>query len=205
MPYIIRPPRKRTLVAAVTTAILSLGALPGLAQASPACPAEEAAQPLLAGFGDNAEYTILPGSRFNGALPGWTLRNASVVTEPTVSQFTGSNHSLLIGAGGEVASPAFCVSSEYPSFRFFSRRVSDGWSGLSVSLRFRNDWGWTQEVNSATLDLGRSWSLTPVLGLASVLPLWQPDATLKVQLVFRVTGYGGSFGIDGVFIDPYRK
>jgi hypothetical protein len=210
MPYIIRPPRKRTLLAAVTTAFASLAALPGLAQAygtsAPACAAEAAASPLLASFGDNAEYTILAGSRFEGAAPSWTLRNASLTPESSVSSVTGNSGSLVIASGGEAVSPAFCVSSEYPSFRFFERRLSDGFGGLAVNLRYKDDFGYTHEVSSATLQSGSSsWSLTPVLGLASMLPLWQWDATLKVHLVFRAQGYGSSWAIDDVFIDPYRK
>jgi hypothetical protein len=207
MPYIIRPPRKRTLVAAVTTALLSFGAMPALAQASTPCPAEETAKPLLASYGDSHEYTILPGSRFDSGTAGWTLQGASVASEGKTNPVTGSLHSLVLGAGGEVVSPAFCVSSEYPSFRFFTRRVSGfgGGSGLSVNLRFKNDDGWAREVNSGSLNTGSNWELTPVLGLASVLPLWQPEATLKVQLVIRAGGYYGSWAIDDVFIDPYRK
>jgi hypothetical protein len=210
VPYIIRPPRKRTLVSALTTAIVSLAAAPGLARADgtagPACPAEAAASPLLAGFGDNAEYTLLPGSRFEGAAPGWTFRNAALTPEGSVSSITGNGSSLVIASGGEAVSPAFCVSSEYPSFRFFERRLSVGFGGMAVNLRYKDDFGYTHEVSSATLQSGSSsWSLTPVLGLASMLPLWQWDATLKVHLVFRAQGYGSSWAIDDVFIDPYRK
>jgi hypothetical protein len=205
VPYIIRPPRKRTLLAAVTTAIVSLGVLPALAQAS-ACPAEGTASPLLQAFGDSHEYTVLPGSRFEGALPGWTLQRASMATEGTVSAVTRSTHSLVISAGGEVVTPAFCVSSEYPSLRFFERRVTSGqFANLSVSLRYKDAYGFTHEVTSASLAPGSSWTLSPALGLGSVLPLWQPEATLKVQLVFRSQAMGGSLAIDAVFIDPYRK
>ena len=206
MPYIIRPPRKRTLVAAVTTALLSFGAMPALAQANPACPSEEAAKPLLSSYGDSHEYTILPGSRFDSGTAGWTLQGASVVSEGKTNPVTGSQHSLVLSAGGEVVSPAFCVSSEYPSFRFFTRHLSGyGGGGLSVNLRFRDNYGWTHEVNSASVNPSSGWELTQVLGLASVLPLWQPEATLKVQLVIHAGGYSGSWAIDDVFIDPYRK
>jgi hypothetical protein len=204
VPYIIRPPRKRTLVAAVTTAVVSLGVLPALAQASPACPAEATASPLLSSFGDNNEYTVLPGSRFDGATPGWTFQNASLVNE-VVSTVTGGTHSLVIGPGGEAVSPAFCVSSEYPSFRFFVRRPTGYGGELSVELRYTNQYGQTDEVTSARLQPEHSWGLTPVLGLGTMLPLWQAGSTLKVQLVFQSESWWSGFAIDQVFIDPYRR
>jgi hypothetical protein len=40
--------------------------------------------------------------------------------------------------------------------------------------------------------------------LGNSVPLWLPGSTLDVQLVFTSTG-GGSWAIDDVFIDPYRR
>jgi hypothetical protein len=111
----------------------------------------------------------------------------------------------VIQPNGVVVSPAFCVSSEYPSFRFFAHQVSSGgWaSALNVSLRWTDNYGWRHDTSVASLRPDSEWALSPVLKLASALPLWMPGSTLSVRLVFQP--YGGAWAIDDVFIDPYRR
>jgi hypothetical protein len=202
MPYIIRPRRVRSAVLAILGCVALLGAAPAIASA--ACPVQESA-PLLSSFGDSASYFLLEGSSFESGAPGWSLTNAEVVNNGPAA--IGSDHSLVIGRDGEAVSPGFCVSSNIPSFRFFARRLSRGWwgwSALSVSLRFRNGWGYTQNVPvSAELSGDGSWALSPALELARRLPWWAPD-NVTVNLVFRPVG-GSSWAIDDVLIDPYSR
>jgi hypothetical protein len=207
VPYIIRPPRRRKLATLVATVAVSLCAVPSLAQASTttACPSEEAATQMLALFGDSNYYTLLPGSTFASGAPGWSLRGAAVSSERGAAALPPSSHALHIEPGGEAVSPVVCVSSEYPSFRLFAHELSRGTYGtLDVLLRWTDAWGYPHEMTSARVLSESSWSLTSVLQLGSLLPLWQPDATLKVRVVFKAEGWA-SYAIAGVFIDPYRK
>ena len=113
---------------------------------------------------------------------------------------------LSIQPNGVAVSPAFCVSSEYPSFRFFQRQISGGgWgSSLNVSLRWTDVYGFSHNTDVASLRPSSSWALSPVLQLASALPLWMPGSTLKVQLVLQPS-WAAAWAIDGVYIDPYKR
>lgn len=199
MPYIIRPKGPRRFVTALFGTMLLIGAAP--AAASAACPSNPASA-LLAQFGDNAAYSLLSGSSFEAGAPGWTLTNAEVLDGEGAN---GDASSLAIAANGVAVSPQFCVSSEYPSFRFFARQVSGSqFAPLDVSLRWRDLFGNRHETAVASLRAGSEWTLSPVLRLAGALPLWMLGSTLKVQVVFQSSG-GSSWAIDDVYIDPYSR
>jgi hypothetical protein len=200
MPYIIHPRQLRNIVAALFSSVVVVVTVPAVASA--ACPTSPAAA-LLEKLGDTAAYSLLTGSSFESQSPGWSLTGAEVVS---VTGAEGGPRSLVIRPGGEVVSPVFCVSSEYPSFRFFARQVSGGgWSSaLNVSLRWTDMYGWGHDTNVASLQPGSSWTISPVLKLAGALPLWMSRSTLNVRLVFQAQG-DATWGIDKVFIDPYRR
>jgi hypothetical protein len=203
MPYIIRPRRVRSVVLAILGATALFGAMPALASA--ACPTPGSSQ-LLAEQGDNASYFLLEGSSFEEGAPGWSLINAEVVSEGNEGIGGETGHGVLIHPGGELVSPAFCVSSNIPSFRCYAKQQSSGWFGgaLNVSLRFRDGFGFTHTVPLSFGLLGNgSWALSPVLELAKKLPWWAPD-NVSVNLVFQPAN-GSSWVVDEVLIDPYAR
>jgi hypothetical protein len=178
-----------------------VGAAPAVASAA-SCPSQSSSR-LLSGQGDNAQYYELKGSSFEASLSGWTLDNAQIVEDSPANLPTGK--ALRINPGGSATSPTFCVSSEYPSFRFYARRTGFGWLGhLQVTLRVTNSWGWTSYVPvRGWLDNNNeNWALSPVLGLASELPLLG-NGTVNVSLIFQSTG--ATWTIDDVLIDPYSR
>jgi hypothetical protein len=197
--YTICSRRVRRLLAALFAGALAACALPALAAA--ACPVEAGSNPL-AQLGDNASYFLLEGGSFESGAPGWSLSNAEVVNEGPAA--VSADHSLAIGSGGVAVSPQFCVSSEIPSFRFFVRQRSGGMFGaLNVGIRWTDSAGWVHETQAGSVHGHAAWVLGPVLQLASRLPLWMPDTTLNVRLVFR-TSYA-SWSIADVYIDPYSR
>ncbi len=219
MPYIIHPRRIRRIVAAIFGSALLLGSVPALAGA--ACPSSPSTT-ALAKFGDTAAYTLLSGGTFESGAPGWSLTEAEVVGGSGANGDTGS---LVIQQDGVAVSPAFCVSSEYPSFRFFARQVSGGeqvsdgdrvggedrvsggdgrFTSLNVSLRWRDLYGFSHDTSVAQLQPGSAWTLSPVLKLATALPMWMNQSTLSVRLVFEPND-GGAWAIDDIYIDPYRR
>ena len=198
MPYV--KGIRRIAAAAFTTALVA-GAAPAVAAAS--CPVQTSTA-ALAKFGDNASYYLLTGSSFEGGASGWTLNHAEVVSEGNAM---GGTHAVLIDPNGSATSPEFCVSSEYPTFRFFAHTVGNAnlfGSSLTASLRWTDAMGWSHQVNVASLNPSGRWTLTPVLRLASALPLWMPGATLKVRLVLQA-GYSAKWAVAGVYIDPYSR
>jgi hypothetical protein len=191
-------------------ALLLIAAAPAVAGAS--CPKTVTTQ-AFAAFGDTANYTLVEGGLFDSGAPGWSLRNADVVNEspeeanPSYDRVGegsryghGRSHSLAIDSDGEAVSPPFCVSSEFPSFRFLTRQRHDSYGALDVSLRWTDGHGRTHDTADATLESGSSWTLSPVLELASKLPA---GTTPGVRLVFQPRS--GSWAIADVYIDPYRR
>jgi hypothetical protein len=201
MPYIVRPKRICRIAAALCASTALAGAAPAVASAScPSVPSTAA----LTQFGDSASYYLLGGTSFEAGAPGWALTRATVASERGA---LGEAHDLEIGSNGTAISPEFCVSAEYPSFRFFARQSagSGGFgSSLNASLLWTDPYGFRHQVSVATLMAGSSWTLTPVLRLASALPLWMPGSTLKVKLELQA-GYSASFAVDDVYIDPYSR
>ncbi len=197
MPYIIRPRGIRRTVATLFGTLLIVGAVPAVASAE--CPPTPASASL-ASFGDNAVYSLLSGSSFESGAAGWSLQNAAVVGD---SGAEGGSNSLVIQSGGLAVSPAFCVSSEDPSFRFFAQQVDGGNGSLTVSLRW-TQWGYTHNTTVGSIDPSSSWRLSPALELATALPLHNAWSTLKVSIAFQPS-WGSSWAIDDVYIDPYSR
>ena len=199
MPYIIRPNGIRRIAATVFGAAVMVGAAPAIASA--ACPTSPATA-ALASYGNSSAYTLLTGASFASGAPGWTLSNAAVTNESGVSSGT---HSLVIQPNGTAISPSLCVSSEYPSFRFFAREVggANPLSSLTVSLRWAVLGFLPVTTQVGTLKPGTAWTLTPVLKLAKALPLLLSQ-TLTVSVEFQ-SSLGGTWAIDDVYIDPYSR
>ncbi len=191
---------KRAAAAAVGAALLAVAA-PGVASA--ACAGGPESHPF-AEFGDDANYAPAPNGGFESGATGWTLSGSQVVEGNETYAESGS-HSLAIGANGRAVSPAVCVGSEYPTFRFFARQLSGG-SGatLTASLRWINLLGITVESPAGTVPASSAWAPSPVMRLGDSSPLWLGASTLNVQLVFKSSG-GGSWAIDDAYIDPYSR
>jgi hypothetical protein len=202
MSHIIHPRRMRKILAAVFSGAFLLVAVPAAANA--ACPSARTSN-VFTKFGDTAAYSLLQGGSFESGAPGWSFTNAAVVAGNESYNVAGGSHSLAIQPNGVAVSPTFCVSTENPSFRFFARQTSGSWAVLNVILRWTDSSGTTHDTTVAALQTGTSWAVTPVLKLATTLPLWQPGSTLSTRLVFKPEPYGGAWTIDDVYIDPYRR
>ncbi len=209
MPYIIRPRQARAVVVAVLGAVSLFAVAPALAgattTAAAGCPAQ-ASSTLLEKLGDGSNYYALPTASFEAGTTGWSLTSAAVVAEG--DPFVGS-HSLSLGGTSEAFSPKFCVSSETPTFRFFVRRAGGSSLGqLFVYLRWTDKLGLTLEVPAGLVLLGQnygsSWTLTPVLSLAKAMVMLTGETTANVQIRFQSI-LGGTWDVDGVYIDPYSR
>ena len=209
MPYVIRPPVRKMSVAGILAALTLCALLalsPSRADASD-CDSASVSNPF-ASFLDFADYSLVPGGDFESGDAGWTLDDAAVAPGNESHQVGGSgdSHSLLIDDKGEAASPAFCVGSQHPTFRFFAQRVKGRGGSLKVSLRWNED-GHTRKVLVDTL-AGKSygsWQPSDILPLARWLDLDDDAGTKDAQLVFEAKGGRADWAIDDVFYDPYRR
>lgn len=202
MPYIIFPRQLRRFVTALLSSAVLVGVVPAVAAA--ACPSNPTSNPF-AQFGDPAAYSLLQGGSFESGTPGWSLTGAAVASGNESYNVAGGSHSLAIQPTGVVVSPAFCVSTAEPSFRFFLRQTGGSWAVLNVILRWSESNGASHDTTVGSLQTGTSWKSSPVMKLASTLPLWQAGSTLSVKLVFKPEQYGGAWAIDDVYVDPHSR
>ena len=204
MPYVARPklPRRRFVAVAAAT-VISLFGVPAAAQA--ACPSAPVSKAFKA-FGDTADYSLLSNGAFESGTGGWSLSGASVVSgnESFNVRAATDSKSLAIAATGRVVSPAFCVSTDHPSFRFFAKRTSGTWGVLNVSLRWSAG-GATNETVVGSVTTGTAWTPTQSFSLSQILGLWNADQAGTAQIVFDPENYGGAWAIDDVYIDPYTR
>jgi hypothetical protein len=205
LPYVTRPKHARgRLVGAVAGTLIALFGVPAAAQA--ACPTATTAKPFKA-FGDTANYSLVSNGAFESGTGGWSLSGASVVSgnESFKVRASTDSKSLAISAKGRVVSPAFCVSTDHPTFRFFAKRTSGTWGVLNVSLRWSVDGGATNETVVGSVTTGTAWSPTQSFNLSQILGIWDANQVGTAQIVFDPEDYGGSWAIDDVYIDPYTR
>ena len=184
-------------------------ALAGAGPASAAtCAATPSAQHFLK-WNDLAWYSLAPGGSFEGTTTAWTLNGARLVADNETHAVTGAGRqSLEIPAGSAGAvSPAFCVDTARPHFRFFAKESVPGSGSLLTSLRFTNpNNGRLQTITVNNLDSGKygAWQPTPVVDLATALPI-TAGQTISVRLVFQPVKAAKGWRVDDVLVDPYRS
>jgi hypothetical protein len=216
MPYVIRPPvRRMSLIGAIFSVLLCMLLAPALSKADTTststaqCPDVSLAN-TFSTFGDLANYTPVADGHFENGLGGWSVFGGGYIAggnEPWYIRSLTDSSNLTIKDGGPAAdggavSPAFCVDTGYPYFRFFARNPGRGEGTLQVNARWTV--GQTQyEEALGTLYGGsyKSWAVSTLLPLADRIDL--QNGTQNVQLVFKATK--GTWQIDDVYIDPYRR
>jgi hypothetical protein len=196
---------RRVLLLAAATTVLA-GAVPALAEACTV--ANTTSTQAFKPFGDAASYTLAPGGSFESGTAGWSLSSASLKAdnESYHVHAASDSHALYISPTGGAISAPFCVSSAMPTFRFFARQVSGGWSEMNINVLWTDSSGVAQVTTAGGLGPSTSWGPTPVYNLAAMLgPLFQPGSTLTVRIQFVPASGGGAIAIDDLLVDPYRS
>lgn len=201
LPLVIHPRVRKTIGRVAAMSCVAVFASTGAALA--ACPAPSVS-PAFSQFGDTNSYFVVPGGSFDGSAGGWTLNNASLSASGDGFNLGGAANprSVTINAGGSATSPFFCVDNTMPSMRFVADEATSG-SNLRVDAVVKNPWGGTWTVPVANLADGSnsgSWAPTSVI----TAPAIPADMTFQVALRFSVSPSSGAWGIDDVFIDPFR-
>jgi hypothetical protein len=182
----------------------ALGAL-GTASVSWASCTPQATTTPFAQFGDTGSYFLAPGGSFEGPSTSWGLSNAQLTAgnEPFYVNSPTDNQSLTIAAGGSAITPAFCLDTSMPPFRFIARQASPG-SDLQVTLQIQSGNGARTVATLADLGDATMATWAPTAALSSQSSLLPPGQQVNAQLKFSVPQNTGAWQIDDVFIDPYR-
>jgi hypothetical protein len=168
------------------------------------CGDESLSQPF-AGFGDRAQYKLVPGGSFEGSLDDWSLIGpAKVVSGNEPWQVGGSGHgkSLVLPAGSSAITAPTCVGLAEPTIRFFAKKQRGLLSTLAVSVYVKTSLGLVVPVPVGVVLGNGQWKATsPMLIVANLLPLLPGDRT---PVAFQFTPLLGSWQIDDVYVDPWR-
>jgi len=204
MPYIIRPPRLRSTVAACALA-LTVGAVPAQAATSPAKETSQCKEPLLTqpflSFGDSNYYTLAPGQtpgHFEGT--GWTLSGGASVKATTL--YNGLPGTVLdLPSGSKAVSPTFCITKEYPTARTFVRDLA-GSQGVYLNVSYEGTATWNKPKNTGQVHGNNTeWTLsTPVNMQPENVEGWQ-----VVRLTLVPGGTKSDFQLSNLYIDPYVR
>jgi hypothetical protein len=213
MPFIINGRRGGRLVAAVATA-LALSATPAVAatnttttSAAPGC-----TQPTTQAFlfaNDKKDYVLAPGGNVEGSLAGWSLTGGAAAVAggaPAVTGAPAGTKSLLIPSGASVTSAPMCVAAHSPFFRFQARNAGVP-GALKVEVLYLDGPRYTGEREAGVITAGSTWAATNRVSLSQGIMGVNGSSTSQATVAFRFTpvGTGGTWQVDDLYVDPYRR
>jgi hypothetical protein len=156
-------------------------------------------------WGDSASYVPAPEGDFE-STSGWTLnKHASLSVQNSPSSIGSS--SLFLGEKGEAISPAMCVSTFHPTFRFFTLNGGSTESKLQVEVLYEGLDGKVKKLKIARLSGGESWMPSLSIPLyVNMLAAASQDGFTAVAFKFKAHGAkseDGGWLIDDLFVDPF--
>jgi len=194
---------RAALVAATMT--LASASIPAAASATTTTTTgcePKASAPVFAPWGDLRDYYLAPGGAFEGGI-SWAQSGAvslAPVNEPWLLAGVGHTSAARLGVGGAITSPKQCMTLAEPDVRFFARHL--GGAQLDVTVRLYAADGRLIRTAKTTVAPGDHllWAPTELVDLKTdVLEIGETghvDLTLASQ---------GTWLVDDVFVDPYRR
>lgn len=166
----------------------------------PALPTTKAFAP----WGDAADYSLLPGGGFEAGTSGWQLNTSSAKIVADQDRFNvggAGTRALELGAPSSAASPAFCVDTTNPHFKFMVKTVKKATVTTIIQYQ-RADGTWANAMSSQVTRSPSDWTPTDPNPLSTSVPGLVAGKTAKVRLWWMNSG--GVSRIDSVMVDPYR-
>lgn len=199
----------RRAVCACAAAIAATAVFGGSAiasdESSPAgCPAVPTVQPF-APWQDLGDYFLAPGGDMEDGAASWDLSGGATAVAGNESfNVAGADDgtALSLPAAGSATTAPFCIGADHRTMRFFLRGPGTGVVHVDAVYAKRT----TQEksVRLASVAAGATWAPSPVVDMVvNELAADYADA-LPVSLRFTPRGTG-TWQIDDVFVDPYRR
>jgi hypothetical protein len=160
---------------------------------------------------DPFSYVLVPGGTFENGAPGWQLNGGARVAdgnEPFFAHGPDEDSSLYLPSGSSAVSPAVCVSLLDAVVRLYAQN-GGGFllSNLQVNVIYKTVLGATVEHPVLGLGIGGSrWVPTLPMPLAANLTgaLALDGVTTDVRFRFKPIGFGASYRIDDVYVDPFK-
>ena len=188
-----------------TTAVVSAPAhADGESTTGAGCPTVTTVQPF-APWQDFADYFLAPGGDIEDGTASWDLTGGAAAVEGNESFQVGGaddHRSLSLPADSSATTAHVCIGLEHRAMRFFARSTGAGVLHVDAVYAKRTDK--EKSVRLGTFSAGSSWAPSPVVPLVVNETAVDSANALPVALRFTVRGEG-SWQIDDVYVDPYRK
>lgn len=158
-----------------------------------------------AAWGDGADYSVLPGGGFEPGTTGWQLNTGSarIVADQDRHNVGGpGTRALELGAPSSAASPAICVDTTNPHFKFMVKTVKRATITTIIQYQ-RADGSWANAMSAQATRSPSDWTPTDPNPLSASIPGLVAGKTAKVRLWWM--NNGGISRIDSVMVDPYRR
>jgi hypothetical protein len=171
------------------------------------CSTQQFSNPF-ARFGDNANYTPVPGGSFESGAPAWTLAGGAKLVSGNESynvRSSADTRSLYLPAGATATSPSMCVGLEHPTIRWFDKQASllNLTGSMTVEVLFEDSLGQTLSLPIGAGVLNSNWQPSlPGVVTANLLPLLPGQ---KTAVAFRFRAVTGNWWVDDAYVDPYRS
>ncbi len=185
--------RAQRLLATIGGAVCIAGALPGAALAAE-CPVVPTTQ-AFAQFGDGNYYYLAPGGAFE-TLTWSKVGSVGLSLDNDPFELAPGVRSVKLDPN-ESVSATFCVDRTMPHMRFVAKGTGD------LEATVRTTYPGSTHNHSETLsqaDHG-SWAPSRFVDLKA---RWIPAGESGTSTV-TLRSLGGSWRVDNVFVDPYRR
>lgn len=155
-------------------------------------------------WGDSADYTLVPGGDFEGALDDWALSGGAAVVEdnePWKVTAASDHRALRLPKGASVVTPPLCAGLTHPTARLFTKGGKLPLvAGVRVEILYPNEDGILAGATLGVVTPTRDWQPTQQILTLSGLPLLTGGT-----LALRITATGAPATIDDVYVDPSRR
>jgi hypothetical protein len=201
------------ILAAGALVVVALGTGPQAAlakatpQPSPSCASRSQAA-VFAPWGDSAPYFLVSNGGFENGSTDWSLSGGAKVVDGNESFKVGGSsngHSLSIPPGGAAETRAFCVSRGEDTIRLFVNNSHTSGAILHVDAIVVNPD--TKATGAAAFDVNGDvpsspWTPTIQLKIPNLLG---GSGTEQLTLRFTLRGTQTTWGIDDVYVDPFKS
>jgi hypothetical protein len=181
-------------------AALALAALPSSAFAANCYDSPDAFPAFQSIDGDTGLYFAAPGGTFEGRYGYQLSGDAKLVYADHGSWLAGPTGAQL-ASGGSASTGSVCLDVYRPHTRFAVKALSSNGT-LDVQAVPSDGSGAVTIGSLNATDFDNGWDVTPALGLTQ--PLQLVDGTSK-RVSLRLVANGGTFIVDGIAVDPYRR
>jgi hypothetical protein len=178
-----------------------------LVASAPDCAEESLSQPFLP-WADPASYQFAPDGGFEAGGSGWTLSGGAATVAGNESFYVhdaGDTQSLRLPAGSSATSPTVCVGIEHPTIRVFARNAGSPFSSVSAEVLFETASGQVLSAPIGVIAGGASWQPSAPMPIVANLLALLPGEHTPVAFRFTAHGGGGSWKLDDLYVDPYRR